>query len=588
MMAPSGSWLRACGPLLGIAVALAASPDGPAAAAPSRAQSDSQRTLRRARDAQADFEGTRRFNLPTAFGHADGACDARVGRFCYWSEGGDRSTHAPPPPPSEPERIRRARERLLHTLDSVAALLPGDPWIAGQRVRYLVEGGRSADALAAARACRADVWWCEALAGFALHVAGAYAPADSVYRAVLRDMPPEQRCRWRDVSVLLDGELGRRYRGLRCDQREPFEERLWWLAQPLYAVRGNERRTEHFARATLARIAQDARSTYGVSWGDDLRELTLRYGWPLYWTQEPSGWALGSGGAVTGHGAEPDVHFLPDARRFVDPVNSLAEDWVPDPRPARERYAPAYAFAVAPLAHQVALFRRGDSCLVVAAYDASRDTALARTPVTAALVLARDERGEPEIERRDVAGSADEIVAKTACAPALLSLEVTSMGGRRAARARFGVRPPPAPAGGVSVSDIVLFDPPDSLPTELAGILVYVRGSGSVRADARVGLFWEIYGLDAAGEPLTTAVSVTPAHAGWLRRATESLGLAARRGSVRLEWRELPQVRGAMAGRALALDLTGLSAGRYRIEVALEAAGDRRAVANREIEVERR
>jgi len=36
-------------------------------------------------------------------------------------------------PPPEPERIGRARDALLDKLDSLAALLPGDAWIAGQR-----------------------------------------------------------------------------------------------------------------------------------------------------------------------------------------------------------------------------------------------------------------------------------------------------------------------------------------------------------------------------------------------------------------------------------------------------------------------
>src|SRR2546426_5521256 len=95
---------------------------------------------------------------------------------------------------------------------------------------------------------------------FRSHVAGDYAGADSAYRIALRDMPRDERCRWTDVSLLLDGELARRYRRLPCDERGAFEERLWWLAQPLYSLSGNDRRSEHLARATMARIEQDARS----------------------------------------------------------------------------------------------------------------------------------------------------------------------------------------------------------------------------------------------------------------------------------------------------------------------------------------
>src|SRR6266545_4338972 len=98
------------------------------------------------------------------------------------------------PAPEEPRRIGEARDRVVHQLDSAAALLPGDEWIAGQRVRYIVEAGRTADAIAAAHACRAAAWWCEALAGFALHAAGDFAGADTAYRAALSDMPREERC----------------------------------------------------------------------------------------------------------------------------------------------------------------------------------------------------------------------------------------------------------------------------------------------------------------------------------------------------------------------------------------------------------
>ena len=86
---------------------------------------DSQALLRAARRAQGEFELTRRWHLPAA--PSASRCDELVGRFCYW-HGDDRDQ-----PPPEPERIGRARDALLDKLDSLAALLPGDAWIAGQR-----------------------------------------------------------------------------------------------------------------------------------------------------------------------------------------------------------------------------------------------------------------------------------------------------------------------------------------------------------------------------------------------------------------------------------------------------------------------
>jgi hypothetical protein len=365
---------------------------------------------------------------------------------------------------------------------------------------------------------------------------------------------------------------------------------LWWLAQPLYSLPGNDRRTEHLARMTMARIERDARSTYGVPWGDDLREVTLRFGWPTYWTRaEPASLGGFADLPITGHEPEPAFHFLPDAAAVDDPGSASPTIWELRAPRAREHYAPRYATAFASLEHQIALFPRRDSCLVVAAYDARDDTLLAGDSLSlqAALVLARDEHTAPVIERRPGARAADVIVAKVASAAQLMSLELVSAARRHVARARYGVRRPAAPGAGLSLSDILLFDPPDSLPTQLAAALPYIRGSTVAQSRARLGLFWETAGLDS-GDAVTTVVTVLPVGTGWLRKAVESLRLADRRAAVRLEWREIPEHHGSIAGRALAVDLSGLSPGQYRIEIVVQGPGGRRGSAQREITVRER
>src|SRR5207245_9146746 len=130
--------------------------------------------------------------------------------------------------------------------------------------------------------------------------------------------------------------------------------------------------------------------------------------------------------------------------------------------------------------------------------------------------------------------------------------------------------------------DIRRFDPPGSLPTQLAAALPYVRGSTVMHPRARVGLFWEVSGLES-GEGVSTVVTVLPVGTGWLRNAVESLRLAGRRASVRLEWREIPEQRGSVAGRALAVDLSGLSPGPYRIAIVVPGTGGKGANAACEI-----
>src|SRR5213076_827408 len=96
-------------------------------------QPDSQGVLRSARDAQAEFERIRRNNLPTELGARPDRCDEYIGRFCFWDDDDGKESSSPPAPP-EAEPITRARERLVQALDSAAARLPGDGWIAGQHV----------------------------------------------------------------------------------------------------------------------------------------------------------------------------------------------------------------------------------------------------------------------------------------------------------------------------------------------------------------------------------------------------------------------------------------------------------------------
>ena len=62
-----------------------------------------------------------------------------------------------------------------------------------------------------------------------------------------------------------------------------------------------------------------------------------------------------------------------------------AEDWTLDDPRAVTGYAPAYARSMHDVPSQVALFRRGDSTLVVGAWDARRDTTLLGRKVVAAV-----------------------------------------------------------------------------------------------------------------------------------------------------------------------------------------------------------
>src|SRR5256884_2958041 len=134
-------------------------------------------------------------------------------------------------------------------------------------------------------------------------------------------------------------------------------------------------------------------SDLGLYWANDLRDVLLRYGWPTWWTREPPMASLFvTEPNITGHDPSPAFQFTPGARAFDNPGDTKSEDWTPEPLQGRERYAPRYAKTFAYLDHQIGVFRRGDSCVVGAADDLSKDTALARRPARAAPVLTRSER----------------------------------------------------------------------------------------------------------------------------------------------------------------------------------------------------
>ena len=338
----------------------------------STASSDSLDILRGARKAQRDFERTRRTWLPGELEGGGHRCDERIGRYCYWYQ---PVSGAPPP---EARAVREARERLLRTLSAAAGRLPGDGWIAGQTVRYLVDQGRPGSAVDLARRCRAARWWCEALEGFARHLASDYEGADEAFGRALRDMPEARRCAWTDLRPLL-GDGTPLYRGLPCAERSSADERIWWLGRPLYSHSGNDLRTEHYARHTMALLLERAATVDDISAGSDTRELLVRFGWPRYWSRAVPPPGSMSPPAILGH--EPSPSF------WLFPVPALAEPWADvtkvrwDPETERPpaRYAPRYTAGFAPIGQlQLARFRRGDST------SRSRRTTSRRTPSSVA------------------------------------------------------------------------------------------------------------------------------------------------------------------------------------------------------------
>jgi len=424
---------------------------------------DSAEINDRARDLQASFEMRRRRMLPRFYiGSVDQNHCLIVGRFCEWHPNLKDYTV-----PDEGRDIVKARAELLRELEHISALIPGDDWIMGQRIRYMLEA-HDTNSVAVARSCRATKWWCSALLGLALHVRGNFLAADSAYALALDAMPSPLRCHWMNLGPLLDDDIRGTYRRMTCAQRETADARIWWVSDPLYMTPGNERRTEHYSRVLHTMLQQNSVNTYGSSWGGDLAELILRFGWAEKWTQEPSrSMYPDAKPSIVGHEREPGYHFFLTQR----PPDSLAQivDSIFDifQFPPREQYSPTYTNGFVRLDAQVARFRRGDSTKVVAAFDVTNDTIFGKHKFAAAVVAMGDESTSPSTTLLDESPTKNVLTVSTPWREQLIGVELLAKDSTAAARWRSGFAEIPLDSGKISVSDLLFVDGAPSLPSSL-------------------------------------------------------------------------------------------------------------------------
>ena len=564
-----------------------------------------------ARTAQWRFETYRKARIPVLPFGSGGECEVRVGRLCYWDSNEDS------PPPEEPKAIGRERAALVAILAASDSASPNE-WVASQLVRYLVESRRTSEAVAAARGCDraagSSAWWCAALRGYALHAAGDDAAAAAAYDSALATMPDSTRCRWTDVSTWLDGGAADRFGRLPCGpERERAARRVWWLARPLIAARdGDDGEAEFLARRTLAALYASSKTPpYATSWGPDVEEVGMRYGWPVAWTREPPRPMEIESSNIVGHEPRPAHSFVPAKRAMDDPTHATDDDWALESRLAHSRYAPVYADSFSVLGHQLARFRRGDSSVFVAAYDVGDDERWTHGgPLRAGFALAAGPDSLLALAVRDDAPAHGALLLRAPARGALAGVELYSAEGRRAARARYGVAPL---AHDAALSDILLVRADgyaDAAIADLDDVAPRALGSATVAEGGTVGLFWETYLTRRAAAPaaddsvseysasddgasvdttaLAVSLTIVPVDISFAKRLAIALRLAQRPTPMTLKWDDSGRAAGP-AGHVLVLHTEGIPAGRYRLELAVSGAGLREpAVATREIEVRER
>jgi hypothetical protein len=533
-----------------------------------------------ARALQIRFEQLRRNNLPAAHSSRPTNCDEQVGRFCYWyDERAPKSIELP--------IVTKARTTFVQRLDSLAAIVPANRWIAGQHVRYLVEAERYDDALRAAQHCQAEGWWCDALVAFSQHMRGNYQAADSGFRVVQSQMTARERCSWRDISMLIDDDTRQPYRRLTCGpERDAFEDRVWWFSRTLYGLRGNDSRSEWNARQLMVRLYQDAPSGHQFGFDEDERELLLRFGWPRWWARgpgEPRG-----GYSIVSDEASPAYRYIPSGNVLGNPALSDSAQWRLHQPPVIGRYAPPYARSLIALEHQQAMFHRGDSALLVMAYDVSDVRGLGTAAHRrAAMVVAQGEEPLPHMTSKDNAPAAGTMTVKGPWGPLLFSGEVWAPDSSVVARARYGVHPPYAVDTRVTVSDLLFFKPSATPPTSLEEALALALPTERVHAAAPLGVYWETYGADPSGESIKLTVTVVREveEGGFLRRKNQALRLVRQATPVSISVQDMTARGQTTSPRAVQLNISTLKKGAYIVQLEIEVAGQLPLRADHRIEI---
>ncbi len=585
-----------------------------AAQEPAPFPTDSSALLKLARERQRDFERFRQSRIPVEPDREGGGCDAQIGRICIWF-GGELESEFPP----EASEVGAARRELIELLAEVGSRI-ADPWVLGQRVHYMAEGGDRGGAARVARACGiAQTWWCAALRGYVLHLEGNWTGAEAAFREAMAGLPKKEREDWLTGRYILTGDGAKALARGTPQERDARWELFWRLSDPLYLVDGNDRLTDHFARWVEAKNQEDAENAQGLLWDEDLEETLVRYGRIVGYsrTQSPHPGMRPGGGfsvvdtrRVTGHHSPRSRGYLFPEEYLPAPADIPPESWITAPRQSREWYAPPYAPDFRGLETQVGRFRRGDEMLVVGAYRPSLAPVVAdepsprrgvrpgeprrpppapapaepvRGPVEAGLFLVPEEGG-PTLEVR---GTEPEGVITLLAPPSryVSSLEVLDPQGKRAWRARQGVKQVPLVPGVVALSDLLVLKEGAPLPATLEEALPHVRPGVRIRRGERFAVVWEVYGLGIAQKPVVT-LGFTKGRPGFLARVGRLAGVIEPERPVEITFEDAPQDVVQTAFRAVTLQLPDLDPGEYTLHLRIELPGREPALVSRPIVVE--
>ncbi len=549
----------------------------PVSPAPQKAP-DSSAARSRARSLQSRFERHELRHLPRTLVGSIPDCDEIIGRFCIFDEGGGDRT--PRVPREEAEEIVTARNRLLDDLEEVAREIPGDHWVFGQRIRYMFEAGRHAQAMTLARRCALpDRWRCDAYLGYVLHRHEDIPGAERAFRSALEGMPAEMRAEWTDPGPLLDGDLQRWL----SDQPDSAAaaDRIWRLADPLFLTEGNARWTAHLSRWVYAMSSEEARNPFGLRWGDDLTEIVVRFGWTSGWERSWPEGGITSSTRVVGRGDPEASRSLP-ARAVLerDPAGPERVRWEVVEGHARSTHRSPHLDSLGALDAQVGRFWRRDGVVVMGAWMAPRSWAPGRAggrdtaakAVRAGLFVEQDGVVAVDVRTEVDAGGAVRLSGRAPWADwGVLAMEAWAPETRHARYLRLAMGFREVPPDLFTLSDLMLLEP-GAEPEGMEDMIEVLRPATEASGDEVLGLAFEVYGLRSRSESVGFRAWVEERDAGLLTRVARWLRLG-RKEKVVVSWREGGPDRPGPLFRTFSIRLPELDPGTYDVVIEVSARG---------------
>ncbi|MCY4574124.1 MAG: hypothetical protein OXF01_15140 [Gemmatimonadetes bacterium] len=500
-------------------------------------------------------------------------CLARKGDICF---GGDYEDYRCLS--ISPCRTEAAMYQFMDELERAARRRPADPYTVAQAVYGLARVGLVDRALEVAKGCDGVDWWCDLVLGMAYHRAGRSVDADGHLRMGLLGADPELECRLTDIEYLLDGRDGSTYSDLPCHdpKRLEFEERFWWLSDPLMTMPGNDRWTEHVTRRfellLHERLWAVTRPNYlvtarGISDNLVYMDVVTRRGPPDSW--DNTGWFRSldasryrfSPASLVGDGIQA-LRYNLEATRWDEGYTSI-------------EYGPVFE-----VPGQVARFLDGDSLVLAVSADLDASPVYPRE----SRFVASGGPAGPFVGRgvptRDLGPS---FMVTVEAVPLVVAVEAMDPDGP-VARMRQGVMP--LEPGALVISDPLLVSRliPE-LPTTRQEAVDSMLAQAWIGSANEMVAYWEVYGLQE-GQPMQISVALAREGAGMVTRVLRTLSGRSEPPAPVVSWTE--EASGPVHPMSLKVDVDALRDGDYDLNLEVTGPDGSVATATRRFKVGRR